>query len=229
MVETTKERLARLPFKWPWPEQVEHFRRDVLPQEDYDPATLFVFSQMAMQALLALIKNVEKKYGEDGQRLCFETIKGVGYAVASQCFEGVERPEGMSDAELASLLMTLVNVILYASPEEAGVDEDGQGYWFDVLWCPVGETFNRFDCRLHRYFADGIFRAAIAKYGMGKFAAAFESTIPAGADRCRCVCRVRKPGETNVWAEHSRKLAQKALLRAGWEATGDKGPVSPQR
>ncbi len=223
MAETTKERMARLPFKWPWPEALEHLRKDVLSREDYDPATLFVFGQWATQALLSLVKAVEKKFGEDGQRVCFETIKGVGYQVASECFEGVERPEGMTDSELASMLMTLVNVILYASPEEAGVDEDGQGYWFDILWCPVGDTFNRFDCRLHRYVADGVFKAAIDKFGMGKFTAVFESTIPAGADRCRCVCRVRKPGDPNIWAEHSRKLAEKALRRAGWEVGEDKG------
>ena len=226
MIETTKDRLARLPFKWPWADEVEHLRREVLSQKDYDPATLFVFGQIMVQALLELLKAVEGEFGERGQKVCVATLKQTGYQVASQCFEGVERPEDVSDSELASLLMTLINGVWYASPEEAGVNEDEQGFWCDILWCPVGKTFSRFDCRIHRYFGDGAFRAAMDKFGMAKFTTVLESLIPAGSNRCRFRWQVRQPDEPNIWAAHSRALEEKALRRAGGEAGQDRGSTS---
>jgi len=61
---------------------------------------------------------------------------------------------------------------------------------FDILWCPHQDHYGAFDCRVQRYFVQGMIDAAGAAAGLTEeegrnyFQVFFTSTIPAGAKTC---------------------------------------------
>ena len=61
---------------------------------------------------------------------------------------------------------------------------------FDILWCPHQDHYEAFDCRVQRYFVQGMIDAGqeFARGHAGAPGFAFEvrvdSTIPAGAPTC---------------------------------------------
>src|SRR3972149_9092130 len=96
-------REGQLPFKMPFTKAVEDLRKNALSREDYDPATLFVWGQMNAVAVIEMLKEVEERCGEEGQRACIEALERVGQRMARESLEGVEIPPDLSDVDLGSL------------------------------------------------------------------------------------------------------------------------------
>ena len=59
----------------------------------------------------------EATFGEEGQGLVYEALRKIGHDVGRQILEGVEIPEGMTEAEFVSFYATVINRIAYASLE----------------------------------------------------------------------------------------------------------------
>jgi hypothetical protein len=51
-------RRERLPLKWPFAEAVDGYRRKALANDDYDPASTFVWGQMMAVGLIEALKAV---------------------------------------------------------------------------------------------------------------------------------------------------------------------------
>jgi hypothetical protein len=200
-------------FNQPYAKGLARLREDVLGKTDFDPATLWQWGTMQAMALVEVLKDAEAELGEPGQRLVQRALFKVGKDVGLQIVEGTRRPEGMTDAEYASFFATVVNRIAYASLEAPKIDSDDQ-VSFDIVWCPHQDHYGAFDCRVQRYFVEGMLEAAKEHASGLGFEVRFDSTIPAGAPTCHFTLWKPKDGEGEAWRRLTQLIEGKALLRA---------------
>ena len=119
-----------------------------------------------------------------------------------------------SDPAVASFVYaTVLNRIAYASLEAPKIDADDKAT-FDILWCPHQDHYGAFDCRVQRYFVQGMIEAAQEFAGRFGFQVRFDSTIPAGAPTCHFTMWKPDEGERSQWAEKTRLIEAKALARS---------------
>lgn len=205
-----RENWERTKFGTAYKTAVERLRKDVLSKPDFDPTVLFQWGQMMSLGVLQILKDVEEKFGAEGQRTVSEAIMKVGRDAARQMLDGAEFPPGLSDAEIMSLVATYANTILWASLEDPWiVSEDECG--FDILWCPLQDAYKPFDCRVQRYFVQGIIDCVRETLGMDAFNITFEHIIPAGASTCKFRMLRKQPDEQDVWSTYTEKLEQRSL------------------
>lgn len=202
-------RRDRLPLKWPFADAVAGFRDKALANPQFDPASTFVWGQMMAVSVIEMLKAAEAALGADGHDMMRAALKGVGHKIIAEMVEGVEVPEGLSDAEVASLLASWINEVCYASIERPAVD--GETADFDIHYCPHEDVYGAFDCRVQRYLVEGMLDAARELFGERGFDVAFATTIPSGASTCHFDI-FRKPAEgTDAWNDYSEQLRARAL------------------
>lgn len=217
------ERRARLPLRFPFENAVANFRSKALSHEDYDPATTFVWGQMMALGVLRLLEAVEERFGADGQKICRDAINQVGKDAFLEMASGVEIPADVSRIEMASLIGSWINEVLYASIEEPFVNsEDEAG--FHILYCPHQDIYRPFDCRVQRYFVEGVMEAARELWGdRGNFDAFFRYSIPQGHDTCLFEMKSRE-GQADPWRQYSEELQRRALERIQRKTKGKAAP-----
>ncbi len=200
-------------FNQPYAKGLRRLREDVLAKTDFDPATLWQWGTMQAMALIEMLKACEARFGVEGQKLVYDALHRVGYDVGRQILEGVEWPKDLSDAEFVSFYATVINRIAYASLEAPRIDGEDQ-VSFDILWCPHQDHYEAFDCRVQRYFVQGMIDAAREYAGRFGFEVRFDSTIPSGAETCHFTAW--KPGENEgaAWQKMTQLIDEKALARA---------------
>jgi hypothetical protein len=165
---------------------------------------------MQAMAVIGILKDCEREFGRQGQDVVAEAIRKVGLDVGRQALAGATRPEGMSEAECASFFATVVNRIAYASLEEPSIDSDDE-VSFDILWCPHQDCYAAFDCRVQRYFVQGMLDAAKESGLLEDWQVRFTQTIPAGSETCRFVLWRAAAEEKSEWGRYSQRLEEKAL------------------
>ena len=207
-----KENWERTKFGTAYKTGVERLRKDVLSKPDFDPAVLFQWGQMMSLGVLQILKDVEEKFGIEGQKVVGEAMGKVGRDAARQMLEGAEIPPDLSPAEIMSLVATYGNTILWASLEDPWlVNENECG--FDILWCPLQDAYKPFDCRVQRYFVQGIIDYVAETLGIGGFNITFEQIMPTGAPTCKFRMWRRKPGEPSAWSTYTAKLEQRSISK----------------
>jgi hypothetical protein len=200
-------------FNQPYAKGLERLRKEVLAKTDFDPATLWQWGTMQAMALIGVLEACEARFGEEGQKLVYDALRKVGYDVGRQILEGVEIPEGLTESEFVSFYATVVNRIAYASLEDPRIDADDK-VTFDIQWCPHQDHYRAFDCRVQRYFVQGMIDAARDITGKMGFEVRFDSTIPAGATTCHFTLWRATDDEKAEWEGYTRLLEAKALSRA---------------
>lgn len=194
----------------PYPEAVNNFRQAAHGRQDFDPATLFVWGTIQATAVLNILKAAEQAFGQAGQDMVRKAINQAGYEAGQGMLKNSTFPEGLSDIELVSYVVTGVNTILYASLEKPWITSPDRCE-FDILWCPHQDRYTAFDCRVQRYFVEGMIRA-IEEWSGGRFVPKVEALIPHGADRCHFVVdRHPDDGTLHPWDAYSDELAKRAL------------------
>src|SRR5436189_6479979 len=93
-------------FGQPYAKGLRRLREDVLAKTDFDPATLWQWGTMQAMALIETLKACEAAFGEDGQRVVYESLRRVGLDVGRQILKGIELPPDLSEAAFASLYAT---------------------------------------------------------------------------------------------------------------------------
>ena len=157
-----------------------------------------------------ILKAVEEEFGEPGQKVVRRAINKAGYEACQQFLENSEFPEDLSEIELTSFIVTGINTILYASLEKPWITDD-QKCEFDILWCPHQDRYTAFDCRVQRYFVEGMIRAC-EDFNGKKFHPIVDKIIPRGADRCHfTVDRWEDDGGPHPWDKYSEELARRAF------------------
>jgi hypothetical protein len=203
---------ADVRFGTPYPQAVENFRRAVEGRDDFDPAVLFVWGTMQAKAVLNILKVVEEAFGEAGQDIVRKAINRAGYEAAEGLLDTSSFPEDAEPIELASYIVTGINCVLYASLEKPWITSP-ERCEFDILWCPHQDIYTAFDCRVQRFFVEGMLEAMEDK-GMGRYLPVLEKLIPRGADCCHfTVDRLPEDGSKHPWHEYSEQLAKRALQK----------------
>ena len=93
------------------------FTRRALDKGGYDPRSVLRWGQMMAISLLEVVKAVEKRFGEEGQKICIEALVNVGRQVGKDILKVATIPEGLSEIEKISFLASWVNRNVYASPD----------------------------------------------------------------------------------------------------------------
>ena len=133
---------------------------------------------MQAMAVIEVLKTCERLFGQQGQQAVYEALHRVGLDIGRQILAGTHKPDDMSEAEFLSFYASVINRIAYASLEAPKIDGPDQ-VSFDILWCPHQDHYQAFDCRVQRYFVEGMIDA-MREYGREHdFDVRFDSTIPA--------------------------------------------------
>jgi hypothetical protein len=197
-------------FNQPYAKGLKRLREEVLAKTDFDPTTLWQWGTMQAMALIEMLKENERTFGEEGQKAAYRALRKTGYDVGRQILEGTTIPEDMTDAEFTSFFATVINRIAYASLEDPKIDHDGQAS-FHILWCPHQDHYEAFDCRVQRYFVQGMIDAAQDHAKRFDFQVRFDYTIPAGAETCHFTMWQASDEEREQWELLTEKLERKAL------------------
>jgi hypothetical protein len=203
-------------FNQPYAKGLKRLKENVLANTNFDPATLWQWGTMQAMALISVLKEAEKAFGEEGQSLVLDAMKRVGYDVGRQAVEGTTIPRDMSDAEFVSYFATVMNRIAYASLESTEIKSE-DAVSFDIDWCPHQDHYGAFDCRVQRYFVQGMLDAAhdfAREQGRDvTWDLAFETTIPSGAPTCRFEIYRGDPDKTRRWSAMTQMIEEKAIQR----------------
>jgi hypothetical protein len=208
--ERQEESYSGVKLGMPYTKAVEHFRQAIEGREDFDPSVLFVWGTMQAKAVLNILKAAEEAFGEQGQAIVRKAINKAGYDAAEGMLENTDLPEGLSDMELISYIVTGINTVLYASLEKPWISSD-QRCEFDILWCPHQDIYTAFDCRVQRYFVEGMIQAMEDSKGV-RVHPQVETLIPRGADCCHFVVdKLGAKDGQHPWQAYSDELQKRAL------------------
>ena len=202
-------RRERLPLKWPFAEAVDGFRRKALANPDYDPASTFVWGQMMAVGLIEALKAVEERFGEEGHDVFRKALSDVGDKIVAEMTDGVEAPADAAPDEMTSLIASWINEVCYASIEKPRVGDTGAD--FDIHYCPHEDVYGAFDCRVQRYYVEGMIAAARRAFGAGMFDVRFTSTIPSGSSVCHFDMFPKSDEQADEWNDYSDRLRSRAL------------------
>jgi hypothetical protein len=205
-----ESRWKQFQFNQPYAKGLKRLKEEVLAKTDFDPATLWQWGTMQAMALITILKTAEAELGEAGQKLVYRALHATGLDIGRQVLAGTTLPEGITGAEFASFYATVINRIVYASLEAPKIDGDTQ-VSFDILWCPHQDHYGAFDCRVQRYFVQGMIDAAREYAGQFGFDVRFDSTIPAGAQTCHFTMWKATDEEKSQWANYTSQLERKAI------------------
>ncbi|MBX7168693.1 MAG: L-2-amino-thiazoline-4-carboxylic acid hydrolase [Pirellulales bacterium] len=204
---------SQFEFNQPYAKGLARLRDEVLAKTDFDPATLWQWGTMQAMAIIEVLKACEAAFGRDGQQVVADALRRVGLDIGRQILAGKTKPDDMSEAEFVSYYATVINRIVYASLEAPQIDSDQQ-VSFDILWCPHQDHYQAFDCRVQRYFVQGMLEA-LEEFGVGHgFQVRFDSTIPAGADCCHFTLWKTDAAGQEAWQNYTAVLDEKALRHA---------------
>jgi len=192
----------------PYPKAVANLRRAIDDRDDFDPAALLVWGTMQATGVLEILKDVEAAFGDEGQTIVRRALKRAGHEAMTGLIENSTLPDDIDPMSLTSYLVTGMNTIVYASLERPWITDEGRAE-FDILWCPHQDRYSGFDCRVQRYFVEGMIEA-VDNAGLPKMTGWVEQLIPMGADCCHFVIERRGEGE-NPWHEYSDRLGARAL------------------
>ncbi len=201
-------------FNQPYAKGLQRLREEVLQRTDFDPATLWQWGTMQAMAVIGILKACEREFGRRGQDVVYQVLHDVGLDIGRQILKGTTRPADMTTAEWLSFYASVINRIVYASLEDPKIDS-AQEVSFDILWCPHQDHYQAFDCRVQRYFVQGMIEAAKEFSAEHGFDVRFDSTIPAGAPTCHfTMWRSTDGTESDTWKRDTAHIDAKALEHA---------------
>jgi hypothetical protein len=202
----------------PYAKGLKRLNEEVLGKTDFDPATLWQWGTMQAMAIIEILKDCERQFGEAGQKLVCQALQKVGLDVGRQVLKGFKKPDSMTTEEFISFFTTVINRIVYASLEDPKIDGPDQ-VSFDILWCPHQDHYQAFDCRVQRYLVQGMLDALEETGLVSDFQVRFDNTIPAGAPTCHFTLWKASDEEGKAWEKYTRQLEEKALRMAAEDMT----------
>lgn len=199
----------------PYKKAVENFEKAKESREDFDPSVLFVWGTMQAKAVLNILKAIEKQYGAQGQDLARAAINDAGYEAAKGMLENSQLPQDLDEMELMSFVVTGINTVLYASLEEPWISSDSRCE-FNILWCPHQDIYTAFDCRVQRYFVEGMLKAMEEELGI-RAHPLVDKLIPRGGECCHFTVDKIEKDAGNPWNDYSEELQKRALEKLNKE------------
>lgn len=196
------------------------FGKKAIYRWGWDPRAILRWGQMQALAVIEMLKAIERRYGAEGQQVCIEAIREVGRRIGRAAEEDIQRgmPEGLSDREREMFRISYGNRNIYANPDVWTTVSDDE-FYFDVLWCPHQDIYSARDCRVQRYFVEGIMQGVRDVSGWEeseqvytRFQVTIPKMIPHGDEVCRFhYRRVKEDEKVETWSEYSTRLAEREL------------------
>lgn len=216
---------SRFEFNQPYQRGLKRLQQ-VLDTTNYDPTVLWQWGTMQAMAIIEILQTVEQRFGRAGQQAVLDSLRRIGYDIGRQITEGTSVPPDMTNAEWISFYATVINRIAYASLERPTIEHDAKAS-FHIEWCPHQDHYAALDCRVQRYFVQGMIDAAMDYMReQGREAVwdvVFTATIPAGAPTCHFEIERGSPETARKWAEYTRLIEDKALEIAARRKLPDEG------
>lgn len=190
--------------------------KKVLAETNFDPATLWQWGTMQAMALIEILKTAEKTFGAEGQKLVLDALKKIGHDIGTQILAGTTIDAETDTNEWISFYATVINRIAYASLETPVAQ--GEEINFHIDYCPHQDMYAAMDCRVQRYFVQGMIDAAreFAK-AQGRddiYDVMFKTTIPNGYDTCFFKIEKGDAASAERWARYTEILEKKNLKLA---------------
>ncbi len=208
---------AKFKFNQPYARGLKRLKEQVLARTNFDPTTLWQWGTMQAMALITVLKKAEQQFGSEGQQLVLDSLREVGYDIGQQVVDGIDIDQDIPPHEWISFYATVINRIVYASLESPQVHGEGE-VDFHIDWCPHQDHYGAFDCRVQRYFVQGMIDAAL-EYAKAQgrddiWNVGFRNTIPNGAQTCYFQIEKAKEGDQERWTRYTKALEGKALRAA---------------
>jgi hypothetical protein len=211
--ERPEEAWGDFHFNQPYAQGLKRLNEEVLDKTNFDPATLWQWGTMQAMAVIEVLKACEKHFGSEGQKVVSQALQRIGLDVGRQILAGLRKPDRMTEEEFLSFFVTIINRIAYASLEQPRIDREGQ-VSFDILWCPHQDHYQAFDCRVQRYFVQGIVDALEESGLVRGVQVRVDTTMPSGAPTCHFTLWRTTDEEGRAWADYTGQLEVKALRLA---------------
>ena len=106
--------------------------------------------------------------------------------------------------------------------EAPAVDAEAGTASFDIHYCPHEDVYGAFDCRVQRYFVEGMIAAGRRRFGRSMFDVRFTSTIPSGSRVCHFDMFPKSDQTSDAWNEYSERLRERALSIVEIDQTPDR-------
>lgn len=199
--------------------------RRVLAETNFDAATLWQWGTMQAMALVEVLKSAEKTFGAEGQKLVLGALRKTGYDIGEQVLRGTQIDADISTDEWISFYATVINRIAYASLEAPAISASPGGKEgnasFHIDYCPHQDMYSAMDCRVQRYFVQGMIDAA-RDFARSKgrddiYDVMFRTTMPAGHETCFFVIEKAASSDNSAqerWARYTAVLEKKNLKLA---------------
>lgn len=190
--------------------------KKVIAETNFDPATLWQWGTMQAMALIEVLKSAEKTFGAEGQKLVLGALKKIGHDIGTQILANTEIDPALTTDEWISFYATVINRVAYASLEAPRVGDEGGGAAdFHIDYCPHQDMYQAMDCRVQRYFVQGMIDAArdFAKT-KGRddiYDVMFKTTMPAGHATCFFEIEKGDAGSAERWARYTEILEKRNL------------------
>jgi hypothetical protein len=214
----SEKKWEQFKFNQPYERGLKRLREEVLAKTNFDPATLWQWGTMQAMALIEILKKIEEEFGSAGQRAVFDSLYRVGYDVGRQMTKDIALPDDITDVEFWSFYATVINRIAYASLESPKIVND-KLCRFHIDWCPHQDHYTAFDCRVQRYFVQGMIDSATDYLKSQGRNVVWDVTalqvIPTGRyEECYFEIEKGDPANPRKWTSYSDQLEKKALEMA---------------
>src|SRR5438105_6047939 len=156
---------------------------------------------MMAVGLIEAVKAVEERFGAEGHDVFRAALARTGDRMVSEMTEDAESPPDASPAELTSLMASWINEVCYASIESPNV-QDAEHADFDIHYCPHEDVYGAFDCRVQRYFVEGMIAAGRHRLGKSMFDVSVSTTIPSGSSVCHFDMFPTEDAASDQWNEY---------------------------
>ena len=206
---------SKFSFNQPYAKGLANVQR-VLGETNFDPATLWQWGTMQAMALIEVLKTAEKNFGAAGQKLVLDALKKIGHDIGSQILQGTTIDPDITTDEWISFYATVINRIAYASLETPQLEKAGASFHID--YCPHQDMYGAMDCRVQRYFVQGMIDAARDfSRAQGRddiYDVMFKTTIPNGYETCFFMIEKGDAASAERWARYTEVLEKKNLKMA---------------
>ncbi|MBX3722604.1 MAG: hypothetical protein KF713_12250 [Turneriella sp.] len=206
--------------------------KKVIAETNFDPATLWQWGTMQAMALIEILRSAEKTFGAAGQKLVLDALKKIGHDIGAQILADTEIDPALTTDEWISFYATVINRVAYASLEAPRVGGQGDSHAsapaaadFHIDYCPHQDMYQAMDCRVQRYFVQGMIDAA-RDFARSKgrddiYDVMFKTTIPAGHATCFFEIEKGDAGSAERWARYTEILEKKNLKIAAAEQANE--------
>lgn len=206
--------------------------KKVIAETNFDPATLWQWGTMQAMALIEILRSAEKTFGAAGQKLVLDALKKIGHDIGAQILADTEIDPALTTDEWISFYATVINRVAYASLEAPRVGGQGDSRAsapaaadFHIDYCPHQDMYQAMDCRVQRYFVQGMIDAA-RDFARSKgrndiYDVMFKTTIPAGHATCFFEIEKGDAGSAERWARYTEILEKKNLKIAAAEQANE--------